>query len=417
MRKVRDLLRQRRVISIALVTLLTLGLVGVVVAATTSVGCSFTKSLAVKAKQCATTSVAIVVSPSPTARPSAFQPIPSPDTPYDPGTSSNPPFNPGATSYPPFHPAASPGYPPSPDYYPPLAGPASGSNFPGIALTCRLPVFAGGPGSGGFIAFPGGTFVADPRSAVTAPSPSPGSASPTPPPYGGNVGWWGTTYDAKYSKWLPVPYAWVSPDGSRYAYPLNGDIYVQSVSGGGQLELGQGRQFSVLDVENDGVYVVAAPNPGLWFLPYSGAARQITASGFWQAASHGAAYGTATSAVPQGATNTILKLDLSSGSATPFFSTVSAQSQVTGFDAQGHPIIQVFYINGVAIFIATGPNTATVMAAQTHGTYSPPPFPQGTPIADAHGIWYQAGNGIVLFANGAWYPMSNIGGQLAGQCL
>jgi hypothetical protein len=414
MRKVRDLVRQRRVIAITLVTVVTLGIVGVVVVTTTSAGCSFARSLAVTSKQCATTSTAVVVSPSPTAQPSAFQDIPSPIPPVDPGTSSNPPFNPGASSYPPYSPGAS--GPPGPEYYPPLPGPASGSNFPGITLLCRLPVYANGPGSGGFIVFPGATFVADARSAVTAPSPSPGNASPTPPPYGGYVGWWGMTYDTKYSKWLPVPWAWVSPDGSRYAYPLDGDIYVQSVSGGAQLELGQGQRFGVLDVANDGVYVTATPNPGLWFLPFSGAAKQVTASGFWQAASHGAAYGTATSAVPQGAANTILKLDLGSGATTSFFSQPNAQSNVTGFDVQGHPVIQVGYTNGIALFIATGPSTATLIAATTYGQYSPPPFPQGQPIADGHGLWFQAGNSIVLFANGTWYAMSNIGAQLAGQC-
>ena len=409
MRKVRDLLRQRRVIAITLVTLLTLGVVGVVVATTTSVGCSFTKSLAVRSKQCAAAPVAIVGQPSPTARPSAFQPIPSPEPPYDPGTSSNPPYNPGSSAGEPF-------IGPGSGSYPPLANPSS-SGSPTVALSCRLPVYAGGPGSGGFIVFPGGTFVADPRSAVTAPSPSPGSASPTPPPYGGVAGWWGTTYDAKYSKWLPVPYAWVSPDGSRYAYPLNGDIYVENVAGGAQLELGEGQRFTPLDVENDGVYVTATPNAGLWFLPFSGAARQITTAGFWQGASHGAAYGTATSAVPQGAGNTILKLDLKTGASAPFFSRPSVQGQVAGFDAQGHPVISVGYTNGVAIFIATSPDTATVIAAMTYGSYQPPPFPSGTPIADGHGLWFSAGSGIVLFANGQWYAVSSIGGQLAGQCV
>jgi len=230
------------------------------------------------------------------------------------------------------------------------------------------------------------------------------------------VGWWGTTYDAKYSKWLPVPYAWVSPDGSRYAYPLNGDIYVESVSGGPQLELGAGQRYSLLDVENDGVYVTATPNAGLWFLPFSGAAKQITASGFWQGLSHGAAYGTATSQVPQGAANTILKLDLKTGASTSFFTQPNAQSYVTGFDVQGHPIIQVGYQNGIALFIATGPGTSNVIAATTYGGYQPPPFPQGFPIADSHGIWFSAGNGLVLFANGEWYAMSSVGGQLAGQC-
>jgi hypothetical protein len=192
---------------------------------------------------------------------------------------------------------------------------------------------------------------------------------------------------------------------------------VESVSAGPQVELGAGQRYSVLDVENDGVYVTATPNPGLWFLPFSGAGKQITASGFWQAAFNGAAYGTPTAQVPQGAGNTILKLDLKSGSTTPFFSQTNAQSTVTGFDAHGHPIIQVGYTNGVAIFIATGPNTATVIAGMNNGAYQAAPFPQGTPIADAHGLWYSTGGGIVLFANNSWYPMSNISGLPAGQCL
>jgi len=420
MRRVRELLRQRRVAAIVVVTLLTLGLVGVVLTVTTSVGCSLVKSLVVRSTQCIETPTALIGQPSPAssggsqASPGVSS-NPSPNPPDNPGSSSNPPFNPGASSYPPYNPAASPGNPPGSDYYPPLANAASGPNFPGIALTCRLPVYANGPGSGGFIVFPGGSFVADPRSAVTAPSPATGSA--TPPPYGGYVGWWGMTYDAKYSKWLPVPYAWVSPDGSRYAYPLNGDVYVETVAGGAQLDLGEGQRYGVLDVENDGVYVSAASQAGLWFLPFSGAAKQITASGFWQGVSHGAAYGTATSAVPQGAANTILKLDLASGAITSFFSQPTAQSTVTGFDLQGHPIIQVRYANGTAIFIATGPGTATVIAAMTYGAYQQPPFPEGTPIADAHGLWYSVGNGIVLFANNSWNPMSNIGGQLAGRCV
>ena len=231
------------------------------------------------------------------------------------------------------------------------------------------------------------------------------------------MGWWGTAYDARYAKWLPVPWAWVSPDGSRYACPLNGDIYVVSVSNGTQIELGEGQRFSVLSVENDGVYVTAGPQGGLWFLPFSGAAKQITASGFWQAVAQGAAYGTATSQVPQGASNTILKLDLKTGSVTPFFSRTSTQAQVTGFDLQGHPVIQTNYPNGTALFIATGPDTATAIAGTSYGGYYPPPFPSGQPIADNHGLWFSVGNGIVLFANGAWYGMSGIGGQLAGQCL
>ena len=420
-RKVGDLLHQRRFIAVVVVTLLTLGLVGVVVAATTSVGCSLTKSLAVKSTRCEQALVAGVGGPTPTPRQSPFQSNPSPNPPNNPGSSSNPPYDPGASSsYPPYNPGASAGEPingPA-SGYPPLAGPASGPGGPGLVFSCRLPIYAGGPGSGGFIAFPGATFVADPRSAVTAPSPSPGTATPPPPGYGqGYPGWYGTTFDVKYAKWLPVPYAWVSPDGAHYAYPLNGEIYVQSVAGGAELELAEGQRLTPIDVENDGVYAIATPNAGLWFLPFSGAARQITGAGFWQGVSHGAAYGTATSAVPQGAVNTILKLDLASGASTEFFSERGGQSNLVGFDLQGHPVIQVNYQGGVGLFIATGPNTSKAIAGIVYQSYyQPPPFPQGAPIADNHGLWFSVGSGIVLFANGQWYSMSGIGGQLAGQC-
>ena len=413
-----------RYVAIALITVLTLGIVGAVVLTTTSVGCSPANALGIKTARClkagTVASVGAIPSPSPHGGSRATPTVPNNFTPpTNPGASNYPPYNPGASSYPPYNPGASAGTPyanPASSPYPPMANPASGSSAGFLGISCRLPVYAGGPGSGGFIVFPGATFVADPRSAVTAPSPSTGP-SPTPPPIGGYVGWWGTTYDAAYSKWLPVPYAWVSPDGAHYAYPLNGDVFVQSVAGGAQLDLGQGRQYSVVEVENNGAYVTVPNQPGLWFLPFSGAARQVTAAGFWQAVSNGAAYGTATAAVPQGATTTILKLDTTSGVATEFFSQGGGQSGVTGFDLQGHPVIQVYYPQGTALFLATGPGSSMVLAVNGFGQYNPGPFPQGQLVADSHGLWFYVGSGVVLYANGAWYAMSNIGGQPAGQCL
>ena len=408
---IRRLLRNRVAVAAALVTLLTFGVVSAVVLTTTSLGCS----LKIKTARCLAVASLSSPSPYPSAKPGSIPPSPNPPT--NPGESSNPPYNPGDSANPPYNPGASGGSPytfPDSGSYPPLAAPASGSSGPGVALSCRLPVYANGPGSGGFIVFPGQTFVADPRSAVTAPSPSSGP-TPTPPPYGGYVGWYGLTYDAAYSKWLPVPRPWLSPDGSRYAYPINGSVYVQSVAGGTSYELGQGRGFGVLELENEGVYVTTPNQPGLWFLALSGSTKQIATAGFWQALSHGYAYGTETSSVPAGASNTILRLDLASGTSVPFFSQQAAQSNVTGFDGQAHPLIEARYPNGVALFIVTGPNTATVIAANTYGYYNSP-WPGAQPVADSHGLWFTVGNGIVLYTNRMWYWMSSIGGQLAGPC-
>jgi hypothetical protein len=319
--------------------------------------------------------------------------------------------NPASGSYPPFYPPASAGF----------------DTVSRPALDCRLPVFAGPPGSGGFIVFPGGSFIADPTSSVTVPSPT-----PTPAPVGGpGPGGYGQalSYDHQFSRWLPVPAVQVSPDGSRYAYAPADGIYVVNVATGTQTEVGEGHAWIIIAVESDGVYASDPNAGGLSLFPFSGTARQITKTGYWRAATATAAYGTATSAVPQGATNSIIRLDLKTGSSSEFFSRPGAQVGVSGFDAKGNPIISAYYINGSGneIWIATSPTSASPIA----GVYNPPyGGTQGftsysTPIADSHGIWFAGsyssyGNnatGVALYVPGSgFYWMSSIGGQLAGGC-
>ncbi len=426
---IRRLFGQYRYAAIALVTLVTLGVVGAVVLTTTSVGCGPANKVGLKTVRCLSGSP--VAHSSPTPIPIYAQPTKPPERPILPPPTA--PSNPDASSIPPYIPPASstPPYPgSSSSSAPPLAWPGSGLP-PNLAFSCRLPVFAGQPGSGGFIVFPGQTFVADPRSAVTAPTPSPAATpSPTPAPPGGGYGgpgpgayppgWYGLSYDAQYSRWVSVPYRWVSPDGVHYAYPLNGEIYVQNVADGSQLELGQGHSFTPVDTANDGVYVTSSTQGGLWFLPFSGVAKQLATTGFWQVVAGGAAYGPPTSQVPSGASNTINRLDLKTGAITPFFSDESGVSNAIGYDLQGNPVIQTSYRNGNAIFIATGANTARAIAAVTYGQYyyyPTPPYPQGQPIADGHGLWFSVGSGFVLYSNGTWYGMSSVGGQLAGRCV
>ena len=169
----------------------------------------------------------------------------------------------------------------------------------------------------------------------------------------------------------------------------------------------------MLSVENDGVYVILRYQPGLWFLAFSGTVTQVATTGFWQAESHGMAYGTVTSSVPSGATNTILRLDLLTGSISDFFTQQGGQSQVTGFDRQGHAVIRVNYPGGSGLYIVTAANTSTYIAASTYGYGA---FPQGSPVADSHGLWFTVNNGIAIYTNNAWYLMSNLGAQVAGAC-
>jgi hypothetical protein len=414
-------LRGRSAVAAIVVTVLTLVLIGGVILTTTSAGCGAAQKLGLKGalNQCKATALRIMDTrtPSPSAYPSFATPsdFPPPNPNPNPASAPNPPnVNPASPSgaYPPFYPPASP---------------ATDAH---VALSCRLPVYAGQAGSGGFIVFPGATFVADPKSAVTLPSPSPGSTpAPSPVPGYGQGYYTGLSYDHAYSRWLPVQSSWVSPDGSRYAYLSADSIYVVNVASGTQIELGQGHSWTIVGVGAQGVYASYSNQGGLWFLPFTGAAQQITTSGYWQAVSTDAAYGTPTSAVPQGAVNNIVRVDLKTGAMSDWFTHENTQSSVAGLDGKGHPIIYVnYFIGGNEIWIAAGPKDASPIAGayNSNGNYSG--FsPNGTPIADSHGIWIpgnytvpnsnQGGNGIALYVPGSGlYMMSGIGGPVAGVC-
>jgi len=416
---IQRLLRIRWFLPAAIITLFTLGIVGTVVVTTTSAGC--TLGLQTTASHCVKTNPVAGVTSSPSPRVSSspnvtLSPIPA----ANPGASSYPPYDSASSSYPPYNPGVTAGSPLGSGgsfAFPPLPGAATGSTSPTVALSCRLPIYVGQPGSGGFIVFPGGGFIADPRSAVTAPSPSPGGPSPTPNQYGpGYVGWWGLSYDATYSRWLPVPTSWVSPDGSRYAYQLGGDIYVQNVANGSQVELASGRGFVVLSVDAGGVFATGAPGQaGLWYLPFTGDARQITATGYWQGVSKGFAFGTLTSAVPQGVATTVVRLDTKTGAIKDWYtSQPGTNTNLIGFDAGGSPVLQVSYPSGFALWIASGPFNLTGISWNWSGDGG---FPQGPVLADEHGLWVGTNAGIDLYANGHWYLMSPLGTQLAGRCV
>ena len=418
-------LRGRPMAAAVILTVLTLAVVGSVVLTTTSLGCGPAQKLGLKGvtSHCKGQSVAALTSPSAGTQPSTtpvgrtFTPVPSPSyVPYSPPAS--PPYQP------PSSPPSPPDTGPASGAYPPFNPPATGSgglNQPAIVLSCRLPVYVGPAGSGGFIVFPGGTYIADPTSSVTIPSPSP-APSPSPPGYG--PGYTGLSYDRAYSRWLPVPYTQVAPDGRRYAHVSPDAIYVENVADGTTIELGQGHAWGLIGVENEGVYAIIVNQPGLWLLPYSGTPKEIVTSGYWQIASRDAAFGTTVSAVPQGVANAIIRVDFATGAITNWFTRADTQSYVMGLDGGGHPLISVSYFaNGAGneVWDATGPNVATPIfgSGEYLGT-------NGSPLADSRGIWFpmyfsvpygQSTVGLALYIPGSGlYWMSNYGTQLAGAC-
>ena len=413
-------IRGGRAAAAVLVSVLTLALVGGVILTTTTVGCGPAQKLGLRGtlSRCnlsdsltgAVSSPSAMGSFGPTAR-STTPPAPriSPDLTTTPAPSAPPVSttpDSGQASY----------------AYPPFTPPASGAGGTPLAMNCRLPVYVGPAGSGGFIVFPGGSFIGDPKSGVTLPSPSPGASSPAP---GYGAGYSGLSYDRAYARWLPVPYTLVSPDGSRYAHTSPDSVYVENVATDTTTELGQGHAWTIIGVQNNGVYATIVNQAGLWLLPYSAAAQQITTTGYWQMASSDAAYGGTTSAVPQGIANTIIRLDLKSGTVSDWFTRGGAMSTPFGLDAHGNALINVSYFvsgGGSEMWITTGPKDRFPLFDWFHVQLTA----SGTPIADSHGIWFPAvvnsypspAQGILLYAPGSGlYWMSNAGTQLAGPCI
>jgi hypothetical protein len=282
-----------------------------------------------------------------------------------------------------------------------------------------MPVSAGTAGSGGFIVFPGGKFVADPASNVVIA----GVPPPSPGPYGypyGNGNFLGLTYDRRYSKWLPVTRPFVTPDEMHYVYPSPDSVYVVSVADGSKVELGAGSHaWTVYDVATEGIYA----NPlqtstqavaGLWLLPFNGAPRQVTAKGFWQAVGGGAAYGFDAPQVPNGAVQSLLRLDLKTAKTSTWVDNLPQYSSVQGFDLDGHPIVSEQTVP-VQVVTFNAPNQqVSVYDGSLQNFY----LSWGV-LADSHGIWMASGNGLYLSIGprAAIEQVSPVSGPLAGPCI
>ena len=401
------LLRQNVWVAATLVTVLTIALVGGVIVTTTTLACGPTNKLGIKMSRCISASkTASLNSPPPLVLPSpppskggSQPPVASPATFY-------PPESTPATFYPPAVPPGSSGVPPQDPFYP------AASQNGGFGLSCTLPAFAGPPGSGGFFTFPGGAFTPDPRSAVALPSPGPAPGSPYGP--GPNS----MSYDRVHSRWLPVSAQFVAPDGNHYAFASTSGIYVVDTTGGTVSEIGEGRTWQLLRVLNDRAYATVTNTAGLWIVQFSGAASQVTSQGYWAAANAGAAYGTATSAVPAGTTQELLRLDIGTGKTSHWFSETGATVSVLGFDAHDSPIVQANYVSNWEIWVVASATSARIMANSNEQFWI-----QGPMLADNHGVWMpiysqqSQTNGLALYVQGSGiYVMTTVQAQVAGGC-
>jgi hypothetical protein len=256
---------------------------------------------------------------------------------------------------------------------------------------------------------------------------------------------YGLTYDRAAGKWLPVARNAVAPDGGHYAYWewQTRSFQAIDVGTGSETVLGpkpngaasaarinsNAGSWQLLDAADTGVYATFSTGyqgggPGLWLFPWSGSGeRQVIAADFWQAIGGGAAWGTVSQSVPEGAADTIIRLDLSGGGPSDWFSRPGLHSRVIGFDSDGHPVVEASSKDVTEVWLITGQSSSSKLLTV------PPPTQQGqngpgpgravlrSVVGDGNGIWLATTDGLYLAAGDRVEKVSTVTGELGGGCF
>ena len=171
------------------------------------------------------------------------------------------------------------------------------------------------------------------------------------------------TYDWAFSKWLPVPRAWVSPDGRRYAYSeyaaaggqATSAVHIVDVATGADRALRPPAPSTPISFQNEGLYIGRAvldsdsPPQGLGVLdPVAGDVRQIVSDGHWTLVAPPVAWGVdidSSIAPPRGgglgAGNRLRQLNLSGGTAVTALTLPGSSIELIGLDGSGAPVVGV----------------------------------------------------------------------------
>jgi hypothetical protein len=273
-----------------------------------------------------------------------------------------------------------------------------------VAFSCRLPVVTSS--QAGWLAFPGGSFQADPKANIQLPG---YSAAPF---------FW-KSYVKAYERWLPVPRDAISPDGQHYAYadppaasgqPKLGGVHVVDLaSGADHLFRPAAENWAVLDFEAEGVYLAAqpsgpAPPKGLWLLdPSTQHLRQIETSHSWDYISGGGAWGTGDALSGHGPVggSRLMRLDLTSGVIASWYKRTDIEFVVTGADSSGHPLLETSKTYANQMLLITAQNVAASLPPAT-GSLLPHLRDYIHPVSDAHGLWLgDTGGTVSLYTTAA----------------
>jgi hypothetical protein len=290
----------------------------------------------------------------------------------------------------------------------------------GAGLSCKVPVSGFNPGTGGFVTFPGGNFVPDQASNVALPA--------------NTVLTGGYSFDRAVSRWLPVPWDWVTPDGSRYAYTDRaGAVHVVDAASGsdrslafaeGAVAIKPDEKLVVLDFSKEGIYLMAAPAlggfpRGLWLAdPAGGGVRQLTDQGSWQRVNNGVIWGNPTPSSAAGARtggDSLIRIDLKAPAIASWYQRAGTQLNVIGFEGD-HPVAVISTPGSTEISAFSGPGNAAKVYTGP-GQEAPGALHlTGLGVWDSHGLWLGSPEGLLLYSGGVLKRLSTATGWVGGVC-
>jgi hypothetical protein len=219
------------------------------------------------------------------------------------------------------------------------------------------------------------------------------------------------TFDAAFSKWVPVRSPAISIDGSKYAYARGFDLHVVDVATGNDRVVSKSAGLAtgvgfviVLEYSTAGIYLTSAPNTesvtfGLWVVdPTTGIQHQLgTGSGY------GLMSGTTVwiessqqqLGLPAGPSpDTVTLLDLASNRTTPWVFTSGGWLGLEALDGGGYPVVNVYGPNSPGYRVYNAPNLGSPIATDDL---------VGDPVGDAHGIWFSGRDGLYF-----WTPRNGL---------
>jgi hypothetical protein len=275
--------------------------------------------------------------------------------------------------------------------------PSSQSVLPG--LTCRLPVIAPTSSNeppGGWITFPGGEFARDPESL-------PARLDTHVP-----------SYDRQLSRWVPVEYRFVAPDGASYilqneaSLPQPHDFYLVDARNGSRTHVLSGdgppqapASWTVVEYAREGVYLWSTGMltvPGLWLLdPKTGTVRLIEGSHYWEAVAVGAAWAVDTPADEATGTYRVSRLDLASGVVTTWYQGRTPVRLVSP-TPDGDVLVSYGEYGSGRLALLSAPDQLAVVELS-------PDLPESFEVIDAFlgtpGVWLPLGGlGLALYQKG-----------------